>query len=105
MVTHSSILAWRIPWTEKPGRLQSTGSQSQTWLSNFTHDTIYRYIRSCVYIRTTEYRSAWKRVELCHLQQHGWTWRTSRCVNVREREVGYDITYMGNLKSTTNEWM
>ena len=27
MVNHSSILAWRIPWTEKPGRLQSTGSQ------------------------------------------------------------------------------
>ena len=27
MVTHSNILAWRIPWTEKPGRLQSTGSQ------------------------------------------------------------------------------
>ena len=27
MVTHSSILAWRIPWTEKPGRIQSTGSQ------------------------------------------------------------------------------
>ena len=25
--THSSILAWRIPWTEDPGRLQSTGSQ------------------------------------------------------------------------------
>ena len=25
--THSSILVWRIPWTEKPGRLQSTGSQ------------------------------------------------------------------------------
>ena len=24
---HSSILAWRIPWTEKPGRLQSVGSQ------------------------------------------------------------------------------
>ena len=30
MVTHSSILAWRIPWTEEPGRLQSTGSQSDT---------------------------------------------------------------------------
>ena len=27
MVTHSSILAWRIPWTEKPARLKSTGSQ------------------------------------------------------------------------------
>ena len=28
MATHSSILAWKIPWTEEPGRLQSTGSQS-----------------------------------------------------------------------------
>ena len=26
MATHSSILAWKIPWTEKPGRLQSMGS-------------------------------------------------------------------------------
>ena len=28
MATHSSILAWRIPWTKKPGRLQSLGSHS-----------------------------------------------------------------------------
>ena len=27
VATHSSILAWRIPWTEEPGGLQSTGSQ------------------------------------------------------------------------------
>ena len=27
MATHSTILAWRIPWTEKPGELQSMGSQ------------------------------------------------------------------------------
>ena len=27
MVTHSNILAWRIPWTEEPGGLQSMGSQ------------------------------------------------------------------------------
>ena len=26
MATHSSMLAWEIPWTEEPGRLQSTGS-------------------------------------------------------------------------------
>jgi len=26
MATHSSILAWRMPWTEEPGRLQSVGS-------------------------------------------------------------------------------
>ena len=27
MATHSSILAWKIPWTEEPGRLQSMGSK------------------------------------------------------------------------------
>ena len=27
MASHSSILAWKIPWTEEPGRLQSIGSQ------------------------------------------------------------------------------
>ena len=33
MATHSSLLAWRIPWTEEPGGLQSMGvTQSWTWL-------------------------------------------------------------------------
>ena len=34
MATHSSVLAWRIPWTEEPGRLQFMGSQSWTRLSD-----------------------------------------------------------------------
>ena len=35
MATHSSILAWEIPWTEEPGRIQSMDSQkTQTQLSN-----------------------------------------------------------------------
>ena len=35
MATHSSILAWEIPWTEEPGRLQSMGlPKSQTRLSD-----------------------------------------------------------------------
>ena len=35
MATHSIILAWEIPWTEEPGRLQSMGShKSQAWLSD-----------------------------------------------------------------------
>ena len=29
MVTHSSILAWQVPWTEEPGGLQSIGSQKR----------------------------------------------------------------------------
>ena len=36
MATHSSILAWKIPWAEEPGGLQSMGSQSWTRLSNLT---------------------------------------------------------------------
>ena len=48
MATHSSILAWRIPWTEEPGGLQSMGSQRVrhnwatkhlTWLDNTTYPT------------------------------------------------------------------
>ena len=34
MATHSSVLAWEIPWTEEPGGLQFVGSQSRTRLSN-----------------------------------------------------------------------
>ena len=35
MATHSSIIAWEVPWTEEAGRLQSTASQkSQTQLSD-----------------------------------------------------------------------
>ena len=34
VATHSSILAWEIPWTEGPGGLQSVGSQSHTQLSD-----------------------------------------------------------------------
>ena len=36
MATHSSVIAWRIPWTEEPGRLQSKGSQwgRHDWASN-----------------------------------------------------------------------
>ena len=36
MATHSSTLAWKIPWTEEPGGLQSMGSLSPTRLSDFT---------------------------------------------------------------------
>ena len=36
MATHSSILTWRIPWTEELGGLQSMGRKGRTQLSNFT---------------------------------------------------------------------
>ena len=42
METHSRILAWRIPWAEEPGGLQSMRSPSQTQLS--MHTTQYMFI-------------------------------------------------------------
>ena len=59
MATHSSLLAWKIPWMEEPGRLQSMGSglensmnriahgvtKSQTQLSNFTSLTLSKIIQ------------------------------------------------------------
>ena len=36
MASHSSTLAWKLPWMEEPGRLRSMGSLSQTRLTDFT---------------------------------------------------------------------
>ena len=57
MATHSSILAWRIPWTEEPGGLQSVGSQrvrydlatkqQQLLKRLFTQDSINRFTCLC----------------------------------------------------------
>ena len=43
MAAHSSILAWGIPWTEEPGRLQSMGLQSRSLLSAHTHKRTRKY--------------------------------------------------------------
>ena len=45
MATHSSTLAWKIPWMEDPGRLQSMGSQSQTRF----HFSTFHYSILCMY--------------------------------------------------------
>ena len=41
MASHSSILAWRIPWTEKPGVLQSTGSQKSDTTEQLNNNNVY----------------------------------------------------------------
>ena len=47
MATHSSPLAWKIPWMEEPGRLQSMGSlKSRTQLSDFT--STFHFSLSCI---------------------------------------------------------
>ena len=50
MATHSSTLAWRIPWTEEPGGLQSMGSQGvgHDCMTNFHFLCVDLYV--CVYL-------------------------------------------------------
>ena len=41
MATQSSILAWKIPWTEEPGGLQSMGLQGQTQLKQLSTHSVF----------------------------------------------------------------
>ena len=58
--THSSVLAWEIPWTEEPGRLQSLGSQKELdrtqRLNHHHHASIYSHRNICIERHTTSLR-------------------------------------------------
>ena len=55
MATHSSTLAWKIPWTEEPGGLQSTGLQRvrHDWVANTTA-TITLDLEQCLQLEDQE---------------------------------------------------
>ena len=54
MATFSNILAWKIPWTEEPGGLQSMGSQkSCTWLNNNSNKLVPQCMLSHVWLFVT----------------------------------------------------
>ena len=67
MVTHSSILAWRILWTEEPGRLQSIGSQ-RVGRNLATTATTNRYKQVKQVTRTR----VWKEWSCCFVQGSPW---------------------------------
>ena len=55
MANHSSILAWRIPWTEKPGRLQSMGSQRVDMTEQLIHSLFSYSAHHLSFSSHTEY--------------------------------------------------
>ena len=67
MSTHSSILAWRIPWTEEPGWLQFMGSQSvrHNWATN----TFHFHLTILLSNSTPWYLPEWNQAEWKHTTQ------------------------------------
>ena len=53
MATHSSIVAWRIPWTEEPGGLQSMGCKELETTEQLTHMHIHYSVCACTYSACT----------------------------------------------------
>ena len=96
MVAHSSILAWRIPWTEEPGRLQSTGSQRvrHDWTSlHFMVFPVVIYECESWTIKKTEHRiidafELWCGRRLLRLP---WTIRRSNQSNLKEISPGCSL--------------
>ena len=65
MAPHSSTLAWRIPWVEEPGSLQSMGvARSQTRLSDFTF-TFHKWQPTPVFLPGES--QGWQSLVGCHL--------------------------------------
>ena len=64
MATHSSILAWRTPWTEEPGGLQSTGSQriGHNWTSDLT---VVSLILILIFILMCHLNAFYSAITLC----------------------------------------
>ena len=75
MATHSSILAWRIPWTKEPGGLQSTGSQRvrHDWATSLSLSLCLIKKRPVIRQKTTTGWSLHGGFELSFASRWGWT--------------------------------
>ena len=73
MATHSSVLAWRIPWTEKPGRLQSMGSHrvGHDW-SNLVVSMVY-ICQSQSHSSSPHHSSPLVSIQLFSISVYSWT--------------------------------
>ena len=70
MATHSSILAWRIPWTEEPGGLQSTGSQRVDMTEQLHFHFTFKHVINVT--NSYFYQSKSRRLSTCIRWQEKW---------------------------------
>ena len=78
MATHSSILVWRIPWTEEPGRLQSMGSQrvGHDWVTNTAVHLVHWWMLYGTKRRNRAYRRLLQ--PFPNEGGEGWSWGKAR---------------------------
>ena len=79
MATHSSILAWRITWTEKPGRLQSMGSQraGHDWATNtYRQWNIIGANRKWL----SSHEKIWRELKCILVSEGSWYEETAHCM-------------------------
>ena len=77
MKTHSSILAWRIPWTEEPGGLQSIGLQRVRMKQLSMHTETLKQEddrHDAVYVLKYHFAAVWENMPHCR------QWRTNKCL-------------------------
>ena len=56
MATHSNILAWRIPWAEEPGRLQSMGYKELDMTEELTHNVFYLNLYTKIFYKYSYFK-------------------------------------------------
>ena len=98
MVTHSTILAWKVPWTEKPGGLQSMGSVRHNWATKQQQQinlggglrsrvlmiplwqvSVKSYVRSGSVLNDKLKPDSSLRKHLAEVEQDGKGWQTRAC--------------------------
>ena len=99
MATHSSILAWEIPWTEEPGRLQSMGSQE------VRHDLVTKPHQQQI---LAEIQRSPTRFNISRIKTYIWfQWRKSskpigpvlprKCVSIIIINISHNILFLGSF--------
>ena len=96
MATYSSVLAWKIPWTEEPGRVQSTGLQ-KSWTRFTTEEQLNKNL-ACPAIRDVGNKpQECQQHRDCH-QQKSLVFSFSRYTCCRDQELPFVV--MATSKST-----
>ena len=72
MATHSSILAWRIPWIEEPCRLQSMGSQEWDTTQQLNHQSLRLGLKNLASFYKHEFWLQYMEVENLGIKKKGW---------------------------------